>query len=326
MHFFIPHNFLIYLPFTIVFKIPPIMDADELLDKAFGKAKKIRNRDKKKKTIDKIAMVKNIVDDTLKKYVKSFPSFDNLHPFYYELINLLLDIDRLKISLAKVDRARKRISRIANSGIKEAKKNENYRQIIKKVYGRISSILYEIDSSLKFLEEARNKIKGLPSIDTEAKTVIIAGYPNVGKSSLLKAISSAKPEIAPYPFTTKGLIVGHIWYEENHEKKKIQVVEAPGLLERPAEKRNEIEKQGIIALRHLPDLIVFIIDASLHCGYSLEEQLALLNEIKNEFKVDIIVVENKVDISKGKTEYMKVSCKNGMGIEELKKKILEELM
>jgi len=309
-----------------VFKIPPVMGADALLDKAFGRAKKIRNRDKKKKTIDKIAMVKNILNESLKKYVKAFPSLDNLHPFYYEMINLLIDIDKLKISLARIDKARKRINSIANSGIREAKKNENYKEIIKKVYGRISSIIYEIDSSLKFLEKARNKIKELPSIDTKTKTVIIAGYPNVGKSSLLKLISSAKPEIAPYPFTTKGLIVGHIIYNEGYERKKIQVVEAPGLLERPIEKRNEIERQGIIALKHLPDLVVFIIDASMHCGYSIEEQLKLLEEIKKEFGVDIIVVENKVDISNGKTDYMKISCKDRIGIEELKKKIMEKLM
>lgn len=311
--------------FTIVFKIPPIMNADKLLDRAFGSAKKVTHRDKKKKTINKIKKVKSIIGNTLKVYVRAFPTLDDLHPFYYELINLLIGIDKLKMALASVEWARKRIASITNYGIREAKKKENYKEIIKKVYGRVSSIIYEIDASLKFLEEARKKLKEVPSIDTSIKTVIIAGYPNVGKSSLLKLLSSANPEIAPYPFTTKGLILGHIWVEERYDRKKIQVVEAPGLLERPMAKRNEIERQGMIALRHLPDLVIFIIDASMHCGYSIEEQLKLLEEIKKEFNVAVIVVENKVDISKGKTNYMKISCKDGTGIEELRKKVIEKL-
>ncbi|MCD6572935.1 MAG: 50S ribosome-binding GTPase [Thermoplasmata archaeon] len=308
-----------------MFKIPPIMNADKLLDRAFGSAKKVTHRDKKKKTINKIKKVKSIIGNTLKVYVRAFPTLDDLHPFYYELINLLIGIDKLKMALASVEWARKRIASITNYGIREAKKKENYKEIIKKVYGRVSSIIYEIDASLKFLEEARKKLKEVPSIDTSIKTVIIAGYPNVGKSSLLKLLSSANPEIAPYPFTTKGLILGHIWVEERYDRKKIQVVEAPGLLERPMAKRNEIERQGMIALRHLPDLVIFIIDASMHCGYSIEEQLKLLEEIKKEFNVAVIVVENKVDISKGKTNYIKISCKDGTGIEELRKKVIEKL-
>ena len=309
-----------------MFKIPPILNADKLLDKAFGRAKKIRSKDKREKTINKISTVKQLLNNTLQKYVKAFPSFDNLHKFYYELLDLVVGINRLKKSLATLDWARKKINKIANQGIKKAKKEEDYKKIIASVYGRISSILYDINAHLAFLEDARQKIKKLPYIDVDAPTVIIAGYPNVGKSSLLRILSSAKPEIASYPFTTKGLIVGHMEVNGKYEKKKIQVVEAPGLLDRPEEERNEIEKQGMLALRYLPNLIIFIIDASMHCGYSMDNQLRLLEEIKKDFDVEIIVVENKVDISKGKTNFMKISCVTGKGIEELKKEIIKRLL
>lgn len=309
-----------------MFKIPNVLDADALLDKAFGRAKKIAERDRKARAINKVSTVKMILNNTLQKYVKAFPSFDKLHRFHYELLDLLIGVDKLKKSLGAIEWARKKINSICYQGIKKLKKEEeDFAPIVKEVYGRISSIIYQINPHLNFLEESRLKIKQIPAISTDLPTVIIAGYPNVGKSSLLKFLSSAKPEIASYPFTTKGLIVGHFYVEQNHEKKKIQIIEAPGLLDRPNEKRNEIERQGIIALKYLPDLIIFIIDASLHCGYDLESQLNLLEEIKKEFGVDVIVVENKVDISKGKTEYMKISCKTGEGIEELKEEIKKRL-
>jgi len=308
-----------------VFKIPPIIDADLLLDRAFGRAKKIKDRDKKRKTINKIKMVKSILTNILKGYVRAFPSLDDMHPFYRELINLLVGIDKLKISLSRIEWARKRIISITNYGIREAKRKNEYKEIIRRIYGRVSSIIYEINSSLQFLMEAREKLKSIPDIDPSIPTIIIAGFPNVGKSSLIKLISSARPEIAPYPFTTKGLIVGHFFIHKKYERKKIQVVEAPGLLERRMDERNEIEKQGMIAIRHLPNLIIFIIDASLHCGYPLEEQLKLLDEIKEEFGVETIVVENKTDITGGKTGYFKISCRTGEGIEELKKKIEEKI-
>ena len=312
-----------------MFKIPPILSADELLDKAFGKAKRIKERDRKARTINKLSTVKQILNNTLQKYVKAFPSFDNLHRFYYELFDLLIGIDKMKKSLGAIEWARKKISKIANDGIKKIKREEDdkkYKNILAAKYGRISSVMYQINSHLSFLEEARNKMKKIPYIDADAPTIIIAGYPNVGKSSLLKILSSAKPEIASYPFTTKGLIVGHMETEDKYERKKIQVVEAPGLLDRRDEERNYIEKQGMIALRYLPDLIIFVVDASLHCGYSMEDQMKLLDEIKKEFyDVDIIVVENKVDISGGKTDFMKISCTTGEGIDELKREIMERL-
>jgi nucleolar GTP-binding protein len=148
----------------------------------------------------------------------------------------------------------------------------------------------------------------------------------VGKSSLLKQLSSAKPDIAIYPFTTKELIIGHITVTQKYEKKTIQIIELPGLLDRPNHKRNKIEKQGIIALHYLPSLILFIVDASTHCGYDISSQLKLLDDIKKEFTVPLIGVENKVDVNNGQTSFFPVSAKTGYGVEKLKQKIIDQLL
>lgn len=308
-----------------MFSLPKILNAEEILDKAFSKANKIKAKDKKKLTLRKIKTVKSVVHKLLDKYIKSFPSFDRLNKFHYEIIDLLIGIDELKKSLGALKWADEKIKRIVREAIKIANKEENYREILKMAYGRISSIIYQIDKHLKFLEEARIKMKNIPDINVEVPTVIIAGYPNVGKSSLMKILSSAKPRIASYPFTTKELILGHMKVRRKNEEFIIQIVEVPGLLDRPDSKRNEIEKQGIVALRHLPDLIIFMIDATTHCGYTLNEQLNLLEEVKNNFDVEIIVVENKTDIDGGKTHFLKISCKEGTGIDELKEEIIKNL-
>ena len=286
------------------------------MDKVFGKAKK-------KRGIEKIEEIRETLNETLKRYVRDFPSFDNLHPFYYELLDLLIGINKMKKSLSSVEWTRKKIMVILREGIRKIKKGEDTRKTVSAIYGRISSLLDHIDSDLKFLENARIKISKMPAISTDIPTVIIAGYPNVGKSSILSLLSTAKPEIAPYPFTTKGLVLGHFYTSKGYENKKIQIIEAPGLLDRSPEKRNEIEKQAIIALKYLPNLIIFVLDASMHCGYSIENQINLLEEIKKMFGAKIIVVENKIDLSGGKTDYIKISCKSGEGIEELKEKIME---
>jgi len=99
-------------------RIPSILNAEELLDKAFRKARDTRIYDRNtfyrnKKTIiartDTFAA--NIIS-ALEKYVKEFPSIEKLPLFYQELIDIKIDVNKLRKSLGAIDWARKNCNNI----------------------------------------------------------------------------------------------------------------------------------------------------------------------------------------------------------------------
>jgi nucleolar GTP-binding protein len=315
-----------------VFRIPTILTSEELLDKAFNRASKVSITGKypKVKKKQKIAKAKltsssQTIDSTLKKFIKAFPTIDNLHPFYKALIDILLDTDRLKTSLASLEWCRTKCLQIARDGSKRlsrAKEMEEIESIRNASYGRMSSVVKDIEEQLKFLNQARQEMKRMPGVNPDQPTIVVSGYPNVGKSQLVEAMSSAKPRIASYPFTTQRVSIGHF------EKRFLtyQVIDTPGLLDRELEERNEIERQAINALEHLADVVVFVLDPSETCGYEIEKQENLLKTIEEEFSgIPVIVVENKMDVSTTSSRRMKTSALEGTGVEELVNHVVEAI-
>ena len=311
-------------------QIPTVLSAEEILNRAFKNAKKIQITDinalyKKKKTIiAKTESFSKSLNSTLERYVKKFPSIDNLPLFYQELIDIKISVDKLKKALGAVDWARKTCQLIYSKQSKSLKKFQKINFLMKKqqeIYGRISSVVKQIDKELSVLNEAQKIMKKFPDIK-DIPTVVIAGYPNVGKSSLLRCLSSAKPKIAQYPFTTKEIHVGHMLKKEKHVTQRFQIIDTPGLFDRPFSKRNIIEKQAIAALSHLADVIIFVIDPTETCGYTINDQKHLLTHVNKMFmNSSIIIIENKADLKKTDSKFLKVSCKNCEGIKPLVEKI-----
>ena len=314
--------------------IPPILAAKQLLDRSIRRTKKIQIHDRDKRyEIKKIIISRTetfITDLTsqLESYVKNFPSIDKLPLFYQEIIDIKIDTDKLKKSLGAIDWARKTTLMVystQNSSLIKSGNVDFLKQKQKEIYGRVSSIVKQVDKNLVFLSNAQKILRTFPDIE-DIPTVVIAGYPNVGKSSLIRQLSAAKPEVAQYPFTTKQIYVGHMEKTVRYEKKQYQIIDTPGLLDRPLSERNNIEKQAIAALRHLADLIVFIFDPSGTSGYQMSEQTLMLEDIKKLFcDVPFIIVENKVDVKNTGSANRKISCTTGDGIEELRQEILSVL-
>jgi nucleolar GTP-binding protein len=265
-------------------------------------------------------VINDTLDSTLNKYITKFPSFDQIHKFEYELIDIILGVDKIRKSLGSIDWVRKQVKNLYIDVSKKIGKIHSMNdyskleELRRMFYGRTTSLVKQVSNELDFLNSSRYKMRQLPTIDPNLKTIVVAGFPNVGKSQLVRKISTGEPVVAKYPFTTKELNIGHLKFKYQ----KIQVIDTPGLLDRNPQERNKIEHQAIMALRYLADLIIFILDPTEHCGYSIEDQYKLLSEIKRLFdNVDTLTVENKVDINSSDTDIIKISAETGAGLEVL---------
>jgi nucleolar GTP-binding protein len=314
-----------------MFEIPTVLTADEILDKAFKRASKVdyegptRLETVREINISKLKSSSDTIVSTMGKYVKAFPSIDRQSPFYAELINVTIGRDKLKKALGAIDWSRGNVARIAREATRQmasARKIDRIDELRRAAYGRISSFVKQVGKELKFLSKARDIMKKYPAINPEQPTVVIAGAPNVGKSQLVAKISTAKPRVAVYPFTTQEISVG------TFERKyfRYQVVDTPGLLDRPLEERNSFELRGILALKHLADLVIFVFDPTETCGYPMSEQEHLLKQIREQFSsVPIIEVENKSDLAKSKDERLKISASTGYNVTKLVDRIVAAL-
>jgi GTPase len=192
----------------------------------------------------------------------------------------------------------------------------------------------------------RHAQSGLPGeereLDIELKLIAdvgIVGLPNVGKSTLIGAISAARPKIADYPFTTLVPNLGVVSYEEG---KSFVVADIPGLIEGA----HRGEGLGHKFLRHVSrtGLLVHLLDAS---GMTEENQLADWVTVNRELELfdpalarkPQIVVANKIDLPEGRAraailEKLLVSSRHpvcaisavtGEGLRELTRLIGSEL-
>jgi nucleolar GTP-binding protein len=292
----------------------------------------------------KIESFSDVIGSTLERYIKAFPSFDQLPPFYLALIDLISPIDETRRILGRLQGVIKQVDIIKVKTVRQVNRTSkpNYMdQKRKEAFGRMSSMVKDLEGDLLKLAATREKYKQLPSIPTKHPTVVVAGYPSVGKSQLVKVISTADPKVASYPFTTQELTVGY--FEVN--RTRYQIVDTPGLLDRPFDERNLIEKQAILALTLLTNTCVYMIDPTGHCGYPIEPQLELLKIISESIpEMDFIVVVNKSDIELpegisseniGKaSEDMKdrcikllnISAGSGQGLDDLKRTIVTRLI
>lgn len=234
--------------------------------------------------------------DKLTTIINDFPKLEDVHPFYADLLNTLYNKDHYKLSLGQINMAKHLIDKVGSDYTKLLKYGDSlYRckQLKKAAMGRMVTILKKQGPPLKYLEDVRQHMSRLPSIDPNTRTLLLCGCPNAGKSSFINLITNADVEVQPYAFTTKSLYVGHTDYEYL----RWQVVDTPGVLDRPFDEMNTIELQAITALAHIRSVVVFILDISETCDVEIEQQMKIFESIKPLFaNKPLIVACNKVDV------------------------------
>jgi len=185
-----------------------------------------------------------------------------------------------------------------------------------------------------------------------SNSVVVAGCVNVGKSSIVKQLSSCDPEVHNYPFTTRRMTMGHMDLS-NLGYGLVQVMDTPGLLRRGDGdedetegdgKRNEMEKLTLSCLKNVPCCVLFVYDFTednIEGGSSHESQIVIREMVRSLYPkrpwVDV-VTKSDMDYSSDMVEALKQSCsstndfepivvsgKEGDGMDSLEERIKMEV-
>jgi nucleolar GTP-binding protein len=308
--------------------IPPVETSKTYLELAFSKARKkstlktwnLKSIDAtKRKEGIKLDVVKDDLVTRLRKILADFPDFEHLPEFYHVLMRLTIDYGALKKSLGAVSWAVDKICFFQKNYIRKINRAQEYNQVkaySKEFYGRISSIVKQINSNLRYLEECRRIMKTYPDIK-ELPTVCIYGFPNIGKTTLLNKVTGSKAKTASYSFTTVSINCAYF----NTNDTKIQVLDVPGTLARK-EKMNLIELQADLVLKDLADLVIYIFDMTE--PYPLKDQIKLYKKVKS-IKPTLVYLGKQDLLTEEQTaEFKKLNVKE-YSIDQLKKEVVKKL-
>ncbi len=118
----------------------------------------------------------------------------------------------------------------------------------------------------------------------------LVGFPNAGKSTLLAAVSAAKPEIADYPFTT---LVPNLGIVAHRDSRSFVMADIPGIIEGASQGKG----LGIRFLRHIErnSVLLFLVPADSKDIH--EEYKILLNELK-QYNPELLDKPRMLGISK----------------------------
>ncbi len=158
----------------------------------------------------------------------------------------------------------------------------------------------------------------------------LVGFPNAGKSSLIRQITQARPRTGAYPFTTLHPQIGVIDYPEDYDR--LLLADVPGLIEGASDNRG----LGHRFLRHIErcTLLVFLIDMAAVDGREPAEDYATLVAELGDYDASLlekprVVVANKMDLpdsadqliafrERHEADIIPISCEIGNGLDVLK--------
>ncbi|GMI20897.1 hypothetical protein TrCOL_g5759 [Triparma columacea] len=288
------------------------------------------------------------IRDVVKGYKTVFKS---LHPFEAVVADLTVkarekkDGMKLELALDELNDGRKKVLDLGKGWANKIKNAPTAREaeswLVQAEEEMATAYKEEVGPKVDGLLELQKALRKTPSVVLDTPACVLVGAPNVGKSSIVKAISSGTPEISNYPFTTRGMTLGHISQTyKNGLSEQCQVMDSPGLLWRADERRNEMEQLTIAAMAHLPTAVVFVMDLSGQAGdacSSVEDQLKIRKQVRDRFprrpwvdvlaKYDLGVEEdvreelNDLIGEDAANNIVELSVHEGWGVDDLRKRV-----
>jgi nucleolar GTP-binding protein len=214
--------------------------------------------------------------------------------FYLELYRVFAgeDINVLEEKAKRSIKQLRSIYRNITAQLNSSRRGDDVASVARTSIARLLSVYKRINRRVLKLRDFLAEINKMPDIRGDY-IVLIAGLPQVGKSTLLSKLTSAKPEIGFYPFTTKTLIAGHINVDYYG---KIVLLDSPGVLDSPIEEKSVVEYKTILALKHLAHHMLYVFDFTENFYYTPREQFNVYFSLRRVLgDKPITLVLNKID-------------------------------
>ncbi|CAK4776442.1 unnamed protein product, partial [Aphanomyces euteiches] len=254
--------------------LPYVKTAPEILEMRFW-----RHQVREKAMADPIRRTKNQTDRLINYHLlklasltshvaNEFPALRTLHPFEHEVVVLTLGpgtYEKQLQHLRKVYSALHKCGKAYEMENKDVRTQVESTDVMARCIDALKEVVQEQAPVLKETAEMAKTLRKLPEIDLDKPLFALVGSPNVGKSSLVKALTTANPEVLQLSL---------------HVLLTPWVADTPGLLFRPDDERNAIEKLALSILTKTQATVGFVVDPTGSSGTSVTEQLALRDELR----------------------------------------------
>jgi nucleolar GTP-binding protein len=247
-------------------------------------------------TFDYVSKFQLLLTNRYNDIMNGLPDYKDMNDYYLLMSKNIIsekDIEKYKNHYKKTIQIINQLSERYKRKLKKERKKEVIKQLKQEYFGRVFSAIKRLDKTNEELLNIAKEFKNIPKPNKNLFTLVLAGIPNAGKTTVLTKITEADPEINSYEFTTKSLNFGYFKIREN----VLQVVDTPGIVHTDFNKMNVIEKKAVVAIKTLADVIVFIYNEKLN--EKLQHEIYLSIKENNKDK-KMVIFEN---IGKASLEY-----------------------